>query len=426
LKLREDVKWQDRPPVNGRSFTSADVGWMIDLQQREGVLRSYWENVTHVEPDQYTVVLRMPEPDADFLGRLGNPSNLMMPREVREQYGDFKTVAIGTGAFMLVDVKQAQGEVLLRANPAYRDKGEDGKPLPYIDEVRSIGFADYTAQLAALRAGQIDTTYTQGLRRLDSDALRQSNPRMHFWEILAFAPRAVWFNLSRKPFDDPRVRKAIALAIPPEDLIEANRGGVAYGGFIPGSLVEWAWPQETVKEKFKADPERSRRLLAELGVSGLRELELQTASPGADEVEVIQRNLQAAGLRSKVTVLGSFTTVLEKREYDVAWAGTGGVVFPGYWVGDFVRTGGSRNSMGFSDAQVDALANAQQREMDPVKRKVIINQIQDRLYDLMPYYPVIGTIFYHALSCRTRNYIQIQPGYNTPGPLYAWLDPTGC
>ena len=82
--------------------------------------------------------------------------------------------------------------------------------------------------------------------------------------------------------------------------------------------------------------------------------------------------------------------------------------------------------MQFSDAQIDVLADAQQREFEPVKRRQIIDQVQERLHDLMPYYTPIGRIFYHALSCRTRNYVQIQPGYNTPGPLYAWLDTTGC
>ena len=76
--------------------------------------------------------------------------------------------------------------------------------------------------------------------------------------------------------------------------------------------------------------------------------------------------------------------------------------------------------------QESALANAQEGEMDPVKRKQIIDQAQDRLYELMPYHPAISRIFYHAVSCRVRNYIQIQPGYNAPSPVYAWIDPTGC
>ncbi len=427
FKLRDDVKWQNVPPVNGRSFVSADVGWMIDLQKREGVLQSFWRDVAHSEPDAHTVALKLAQADADFLEKMGNPSNWMMPREIKEQYGDFKTVAAGTGAFIVAEFKAAQGQLVLRPNPDYFDMGADGKRLPYVDEVRGIGFSDYTAQFAALRAGQIDSTSTFGLRKLDADAMRQSQPKMRFWEMLAFAPQALWFNLSRKPFDDVRVRKAVALAIPPEDLIDVNRGGAAYAGFVPASLVDWAWSQDKLKEKFKADPDRAKRLLADLAVSNTNELDLKTCTAGAEEAEVVQRNLQAVGLRSKLTVeAGACGPVQEKRDYDLAWTGVSGILFPGYWAGDFVRTGSSQNTMLFSDPQLDSLAAAQQREFEPRTRRQIIDQIQDRLYDLMPYYPPIGRIFYHAVSCRTHNYMQIQPGYNTPAAVYAWLDPEGC
>jgi len=428
FKLRDDVKWQNRAPVNGRAFTSADVGWMIDHQMREGVLQSYWEDVAHEEPDPHTVVLRLLRPQPDLLGKVGDPSNLMMPREIKEQYGDFKTVAVGTGAFLVKEFKPGQNEVLLQANPDYWEKGEDGKPLPYVDEVHGVGFGDYTTQLAALRAGRTDSTSTFGLRKLDADALRQSYPHMHPWEMLAFAPQALWFNLGRKPFDDVRVRKAVALAVDPEDLIAVNRGGAAHSGFIPASLVEWAWPSEKAKEKFKADPERARRLLAEAGITpGALELDVKTCTAGAEEAEVVQSQLQAVGFRSKLTVVpGACGPVQQRREYDLAWTGVGGVLFPGYWMGDFIQTGSSRNTMLFSDPQIDALAEAQGREMDVARRKQIIDQIQDRLYDLMPYYPPIARIFYHFASCRTRNYMQLQPGYNTPSPVYAWIDQAGC
>ncbi len=427
FKLRDDVKWQNRPPVNGRSFTSADVGKMIDLQKKEGVLRTYWIDVTNEQPDDHTVVLRTAEPQADLLGKVGAPANVIMPQEIREAYGDFKSVAVGTGAFMVKSFKPGQ-EVVLEPNPDYYENGDDGKRLPYLDEVRAIFFGDTAAELAALRAGRIDSTTTFGLRKLDADALRQSQPKMRPWEMRAFAPQALWFNLSRKPFDDVRVRRAAALAIDVDDLIAVNRGGAGYNGYVPVSLTEYAWPHDKLRQKFKADPERARRLLAEAGFpSGTPEFELFAQSSGAEEAEVVQRHLEAVGLRSKITVIpGTFTATWQKRDYDLAWSGIGGVLFPGYWAGDLIRTGSPLNYMMFSDPELDKLADAQAREMDPVRRKHLIDQIQDRLYDLMLYYPPINRAFYHFVSCRVRNHIQIQPGYNSPAVLYAWIDTAGC
>src|SRR5207302_5324830 len=47
LKLRDDIKWHNKPPVNGRAFTSADVAYTIDRQVRAGDLRALWQNVKH-------------------------------------------------------------------------------------------------------------------------------------------------------------------------------------------------------------------------------------------------------------------------------------------------------------------------------------------------------------------------------------------
>src|SRR5581483_11634325 len=89
LPLRPNARWQDLPPVNGRPFTSADVAWMVDHQQRGGILRAYWTSVTVETPDPHTVVFRTKQPDADFLSKLSEARNAMAPHEVAERDGDF-------------------------------------------------------------------------------------------------------------------------------------------------------------------------------------------------------------------------------------------------------------------------------------------------------------------------------------------------
>lgn len=168
LKLRDDVKWHNKPPMNGRPFVAADVAWAIDWQLKNGNERVWWEPVTFSSPDPHTVVLRLKEADADFVGKLAAGTNVMRPKEVWEQYNDFKNYTSGTGAFM---VKSYNPELLvLEPNPGYYEKGIDGKPLPYVGEVRVNRFADYAAELAAIRAGLADHTSVFGFRKLDADA----------------------------------------------------------------------------------------------------------------------------------------------------------------------------------------------------------------------------------------------------------------
>ncbi|HEV7661887.1 MAG TPA: ABC transporter substrate-binding protein, partial [Chloroflexota bacterium] len=150
IKLRDNVKWHNKPPVNGRPFTSADVAWSIEFHKAGSVVRSFWEGVTHDEPDPYTVILHLKQPDADFLQKLGHYQNFMLAHEVKEQDGDFGKTAIGTGPFMLQDWKQGQESMAVR-NPDYYEMGTDGKPLPYVDAVRTVNFSDYNAEVAAFR-----------------------------------------------------------------------------------------------------------------------------------------------------------------------------------------------------------------------------------------------------------------------------------
>lgn len=427
LKLQPGAKWHNRPPLNGRPFTASDAVWMIEHQKREGGLAAYWDGVTPEARDASTLVLRTPEPDADLLPKMAFPQNVMMPKEIKEQNGDFRTLAVGTGAWMVKEFKPNQ-EMVLEPNPDYWEMGEDGKRLPYLDEVRGPMFSDYAAELAAMRAGRIDTNTLSGLRKLDADQMKQTFPKYRAWELVQFPYQALWINLSRKPFDDVRVRKAAQLALDREDTIAANRGAVAHSGFVPPFLVDYAWPEEKVREKFKADPAAAKKLLAEAGfASGTPEFEMHTSTVFAEDAELVQKQLDAVGIRSKITAIpGTFTPIHTRRDWDMAWGAPGGVLFVGGWIGDLVRTGSSRNAMQFSDPQIDRLADAQARELDPAKRKVIVDQIQDLLYEKMPWVPGMPKVFFHFISCRVKNYMMIQPAYNGQSILYGWIDQAGC
>ena len=196
LKLRDDARWHSQTPVNGRALTSADVAWTIDLQQAGGQLRSYWELVGHEQPDLTTIVFRLKAPDADFLTKLGDSNNVMLPREVKEQLGDFKTKAIGTGPYVLREFKPGQGAVLDR-NAEWKEQGPDGKPLPLIDEVQTVVFTDAAAEVAAVRAAQVDLNNTQGFDRPTFELLKQSNPKLIPYQDIAGSVWGIYLKIGR-------------------------------------------------------------------------------------------------------------------------------------------------------------------------------------------------------------------------------------
>ncbi len=403
LKLRDDVKWQNLPPVNGRPFTAADVAWMIDYQKSGAGLRSYWEAVDHQEPDQYTVVLKLREPDADFLGKLGYDSNVMAPREVKEQLGDYKTTAVGTGAFQLKEYKSGD-QVLLERNPAYHEKGADGQALPYIDQIQVLQIPDYAAQLAAFRSGQILMNPSSGgFMKSDNDELLRTNPRLIYYQDIVGANWGLWYNLSRKPFDDPRVRKAFSFAMDREEIVARNEGSAVYCGFVPCGILDYARSAD-------------RALRVSPGLNAL-------------DAELVQQQLRRAGIETELQVeptTAPIGVVLARGDSDLVYGGPTTSFLLDYWLGSVVRTGGAQNFLKFSDPQVDSLSAAQARELDPTRRRQIADQLQDTLYDLMPYAPTINRIYHRLYACQVKNMKPTHQSRNLEGLDAAWLDPTGC
>ena len=215
VKLRDGVKWHNIPPLSGRAFTSADVAFSIDYHldpKNASTARAFWLGVTHQEPDARTVVLRLSEPNADFVEDLGHFQNVMLPREVKDLDGGYAKTAIGTGPFVFDPGAWKPGiENLLTKNPGYYERGGDGAPVPYLDKVRSIYFADYIAEVAAFRSGQLDRTGSFGLLRAEADDYRQQFPNAPRREELQLAAYSIWFNLDKAPWNDVRDRKSTRL-----------------------------------------------------------------------------------------------------------------------------------------------------------------------------------------------------------------------
>ena len=69
---------------------------------------------------------------------------------------------------------------------------------------------------------------------------------------------------------------------------------------------------------------------------------------------------------------------------------------------------------------------AQAKEIDPVKRTAIWNQLHDKLYELVPVVPTVSTVYYMAMSCRLQNYKKVHTGRNPSGGIEAWIDQSKC
>jgi len=408
FKLHQGIKWHNVPPVNGREFTSDDVAWTVDYYKTKSKEYAWlWDWVTKVEtPDKYTVVFHMDKPNAEALLNMAVDNNAILPREVFEQYGNFRSKMIGTGPYIWKNWEPGV-KVELVKNPDYWEVSElDGKPLPYLDGITGYIMPDYATRLAAYRSGKI-SGHRWGFQpaRNDVEGLVKGMQGQQRWDGVHFLSGGGFvLNISKKPLDDLRVRRAMSLALNRDAIIaDVQQGAAQWGGFISASFTKFAWPEDKLKglEFLKYNPDQARQLVKDAGAEGatvIIDLHPDTTPGTKILVEMAQQMWKAIGLNPTIDPTDVPASYAKRQSGDFMVFGNG-VGFSSASIDAATRqlfhSEGQRNYTRNKDAEFDKLAEAQATEMDQEKRKQIVDQIQQKIYDNMwtiPHYDAIDTL----------------------------------
>ncbi|MGH9333511.1 MAG: ABC transporter substrate-binding protein, partial [Vicinamibacteria bacterium] len=241
--LRDDVRFHD-----GRALTSEDVVATIEslLDPEFGApLRSLYQPIAKVEAiDPRTVAFTLEKPYAPLLSYLDVG---IVPRGA--------TAPVGTGPYRLKRWDRGS-KIVLEANPDFWGV------RPGIEAIEMVIVPDNTARAQAFEAGDLDLIQSplspQDIRRLSEDG-----PFVHHLESSA-AMTYFNFNTSRPPLDDPRVRRAVAMLIDQETILDEiyeNTDERAGSILLPSS---WAFDPAVAQPSY--DPEAAVALLKEAGV----------------------------------------------------------------------------------------------------------------------------------------------------------------
>ena len=253
FQLREGVTFHDKPPVNGREFTSADVLCTMErIQTLPGHQLTLISDVTDISaPDDYTVTFTLASPNVDFDRTLANPFLVILPCEATEGEVDLDTDAIGTGAFVL-DEWTRDRERVLSANPDYFVEGR-----PYLDGYHVTIMPDAQSQQAALRSGKLDLMAGLSIDARQVDTLLSQVEGLRLRQEGGSTQTRIYLNVNEEPFDDLNVRRAVAHAIDREGMIEGLRAGGSLTGPVTPSF-EGALSSEEVAELTPYDPELAK------------------------------------------------------------------------------------------------------------------------------------------------------------------------
>lgn len=334
LNLRQGVKWHD-----GKPFTSADVKYSMEkLTPLHARSASVFKNVASIEtPGDHVVVITLKEPFAPFLDLLTSDNVGIQPKHVYDGTDPLKNPAnlkpIGTGPFKFDSWQTGQSITFVR-NPDYWDKGK-----PYLDRIVFRIIPDANTRTLALEAGDID--YIPSYDMSSNDAVRLKKTKGVVVSTGRGVPRVLllFFNNKKKPFDDPRVRKALLSGLDRQMMLTSaynDMGGLGTSS-IPRAL-QWANnPEVDYIKMFAFDPDRANRELDGAGLArgadGTRltvRFTYDPGQPGYTEVaEIIRSNWQKLGVKVALEARERsvwLNTVYTNKDYDtsMAWYATNG------------------------------------------------------------------------------------------------------
>ena len=413
FKLKPHATWWD-----GSSVTAADVVYSFERMNSDP---KYREANLYVKPnydfgevvDEGTVRIHLLNKWADFLGYMADDIILMLPKDHWEALDaravDDETVfdaemfgdVMASGPFIPTYDRNGGEEYGYDANPIYWKLDPEGRSLPYLAGLDYFWITDRTAAQAAWEGELLWTTNYQTNGNMSPSTMQEMIVRYGDRFVAypaACCPSGIAMNVSKPPYDDWKVRRALMLAIDRQAFNDLVWGGLGlYGTWCgpPGhplclteeevlKLPGWRLPKDE-------DYATARQLLAEAGYADGFSTTFITRNELAaqDEGPVLIENLRNLSIEVEHITMDRATAFEAQAagDYDLFSSGAGsGVITPNQYLNQFFLITGRTNPFdweycgpcqGEADVDLKALIRQQSQTFDPAERRAILRVIDD-------------------------------------------------
>jgi oligopeptide transport system substrate-binding protein len=423
FQLRADARWSDGEPLTSADFLyaferilSPELGshyaeMLYLMRGAEAFHKGETTDFSTVgarAPDERTLVIELAGPAPYFPGMLKHYTWFPVPRHAIEEHGptlrrDNPWARPGklvcNGPFVL-NTWRINHFIAVEKNPLYWDAG-----VVSLNGIHFFPIDNPETEERMFLDRQLHATNSVPLSKIA--VYRQTRPPW-FHQKPELSVEFYRFNTTRAPLDDPRVRRALSLAIDRASLVDQ----VIRSGHLPatGLTPPGTHRDYPVLDVVRHDPGEARRLLAEAGYEGgrgLRPLEILTnSSPTAKTIAEFLQESWSKLLGVKTSILQQDWQVYldsqKSLKYDISRAG---------WIGDYLdpttflsmwRTGDGNNNTGWSDPGFDELVQSAARQTDAAARLGMLREAEERLLDAHPCAPIFwrmhSSLVHHGVT----------------------------
>ena len=377
FKLREGVKFH-----NGEELKASDVKFTLERMIASPTVAHITNAIERVEVlDDYNVRIITTDPFGPLLYHLSHTaSSILNEKAVTDGGSDYGQNPIGTGPYKFVN--WAAGD---RINLKAFGDFYDGKQS--IENVTFRNIVEGTNRAIALETGEVDISYD--IEPIDKDNIRNKKG-LQLVEGEALSNGYFGMNVNKAPFNNQKVRQAVAYAINSQDIIDAVILGAGRASNSPIGPRVFGYNPDA--KQYSQNIEKAKQLMVEAGITSPVNTTIWTNdNPVRVQIaQILQAQLREIGINMSIEVVewGAFLDGTSRGDHDtfiLSWTTvTGDADYGMYALFSSDTHGGAGNRSFYSNPRVDELLIQGRTSTDPQVRHAAYNELQALLQEEVP------------------------------------------
>jgi len=391
FKLRESVKWHD-----GKPFTARDVKCTFDMllekssaKFRKNPRKAWYDNVTEVTANgDFEAAFNLKRRQPALLALLASGLTPVYPCHVSP--ADMRTHPIGTGPFKFVEFKTNESIKLTR-NPDYWKTGR-----PYLDGIEFTIIPNRSTAILAFIAGKFDMTFPYQVTIPLLKDLKSQAPNAICQVVSTNVSTNLIVNRDSPPFDNPDIRKAMAMTLDRKAFVDILFEGQADigGSMLPPPQGIWGPPPDILKNlpgygaDVKKNREEARKLMQKAGYGPGKRLKIKVATRNLalfrDPAVILIDQLKEIYIDGELDVIetANFYSKMVRKDYAVGLNLTGNAVDdPDQGFYENYACGSERNYTNYCNKDLQKLFDQQSMEPNVEKRRKLVWEIDKKLQE---------------------------------------------